>query len=123
MNKRIRLYREGHPTIDGRLLVETTWAPPPLPLLVMNPNRDPALGHDGAQIIGMVDHIRRSRDGWVTGVIKTPGDPKGLYAEADFDKVEIVPDHEDEATITIKSARLRAITLGVHPAWKEMTRT
>ena len=119
MNKRIRLYREGHPTLDGRTLVETTWAPTPLPLLLMGKPGS----HDGAQIIGMVDHLRRSRDGWVTGVIKTPGDPKGLYAEADFDMVKIDEDHKPIEEIRIESARLRAITLGVSPAWKEMTRT
>lgn len=123
MQKRIRLYREGIPTLDGRLLQETTWYPKGIPLLLMNPNSDPALGHSGAQIIGTIEHVRRSRDGWVTGVIKTPGDPRGLYAEADFDMVHIDEDATDENVTVIAQARLRAVTLGVHPAWKEMTRT
>lgn len=122
MNKRIRLYREGTPTIDGRLLVETTWAPEPIPLLIQTQRG--VTDHWDTKIIGTVEHIRRGlRDGWVTGVIKTPADPKGLFAEADFDVVEINEELSTETITVINSARLRAVTLGMRPAWKEMTRT
>lgn len=116
--KRIRLYREDHPTVDGRLLKESTWAPPPLPLLVMRDMGEHA--HSNTEIIGTVEHIRRGQDGWITGVIKTPAEIQGLSAEADFDTVEMDSEESTETTMVFKGARLRAVTLGRHPAWKEM---
>jgi hypothetical protein len=117
---RIRLYREKHVTVDQRKLLDTTWADEPLPLL-MSQDGD---GHDGAELVGRVDDVRREQDtGWVTGLVTLDKGRalSGLAAEADFDQVEYLDPRETPADVLVTTgARLRAVTLGQNPCWDEM---
>ncbi|HVQ18895.1 MAG TPA: hypothetical protein VMT27_07655 [Actinomycetes bacterium] len=105
MSQRVRLYREGHDTDDGRRIEQTQWSDGPIPALFE------------ARVIGTVTEIQREDEGWVTGELTTEENVAGLAAEADFDNVEI--DMTGEVSV-ITNARLRAVTLGRRPTWREM---
>lgn len=104
--QRIRLFREGVPSHDGRVLSNTTWEEP-----------IPASLRLTGMIIGTVDQIRRDDEGWVTGVVHTDRDVVGLASEVSVSQATML--REDE-TVTIVAARLREVALGDKPVWDGM---
>lgn len=112
---RIRLYREGHATGDGRILKASTWAPEPLPVMAYSPRRKESV------VVGTLRHLRRdTTSGWVTGILQTRLDCKGLAAEADFDEVEVDEEASTEDLGVFRTARFRGIHLGTAPTWDDM---
>lgn len=114
---RARLYRENHPTIDGRLLRDTIWRDERIPLMMLHLERESV--YDPFDIIGWVDTVRREDDGWVTGELHTDVTITGvgLACECDFDNADTIL--KDDVLITT-TARLRAVVLGTRPTWEGM---
>jgi hypothetical protein len=119
MRRRIRIFREGYPTTDGRLLVPDVVHLPvtPIPLLRQG------LSDGSSNVIGRVSGFQRRKYGWVYGLVDTGEDGvsvMGLAAQIDLDHIEheLMGGHLDLMVVT--GGRLRAVTLGKHPAWKGM---
>jgi hypothetical protein len=112
MTRRVLLY-EGVETVDHRTIESgaLTWEDP-IPITA-------ALGPGQSVVMGYVTEIRRESNGAVTGDIRLVM-PDALFAEADLDDVEH-PNPEGDEPFVVTKGRLRAITLGVNPAWEPET--
>jgi hypothetical protein len=123
---RIRLYREGKVTNDGRKLLNTTWRAEPLPVMMMNQTRDDQSGHDWVTVVGKLTEVRKEPStGWVTGLLTLdkPRNVSGMAAEADFVSYEPskIPGKTDtDDVLVMTNAKLHGVTLGEHPTWDGM---
>lgn len=111
--RRLVLYYEQLPTIDGRVLMHTTW-PKVVPLKVRR--------RGDWRVVGNVRNMRRTA---VIGRVAVVGLASvdltrytGLAAEPDFDLAEF--DHTGDMLIATE-ARLMDVCLGEHPCWDMMT--
>lgn len=117
---RVPIAWEGKVTVDARVIEPggITWESEPLPLMLSRNGS----GHDGQSVIGTVTEIERvviveGRLNRIDAVLSHA--PVGMACEPDFDVAEIERGPWELAVL--KTARLRAVTLGLRPAWPDLT--
>jgi hypothetical protein len=118
MAQRYTIAYEGIETSDGRSLAPGKLELPtePIPVTILpDGSESPEIraGHVGSKIYGRASDIRREDDGRITAELdREPPDWASPEIEIDMAEFDGEP-----GKVVVTSGRLRAVTLGEHPAW------